>query len=129
MHDSTTGVGLESHQLWWTMLLHRTLELAPALPPSLRGIIQLEITTDAEEIACFHLVIAGARTSGGSGAVARFDTLVKTSESKLHALLFASQAPKDALVVSGDARLFQSLLEVLQRRAAPRSLLEVRCQP
>src|SRR5687768_6096358 len=107
MHDST-DVGIESHQLWWTMLLHRTMELARALPPNLRGSIQFEIATNSGETARFHLFLCGARTSGGSGALASADALVKSSEIKLHALMFAPKAPSDALVVSGDAGLFQS---------------------
>jgi hypothetical protein len=129
MHDSTLDVGLESHQLWWTMLLHRTLSLARALPSQLRGTISFEVATENGATACFHLLLAGARTSGGDGSIATADTLVKTTDAKLHALMFAPAPPADALSVSGDARLFSALLEFLKDSAAPKSLLQVRCQP
>jgi hypothetical protein len=128
MHDSTLALGLESHQLWWTMLLHRTLSLARALPAQLRGSIQFEVITE-NGTARFHLSLAGARTSGGDGSIASADTLVKTTDAKLHALMFADSPPADALLVSGNARLFSSLLEFLENSAAPKSLLQVRCQP
>ena len=129
MHDSTIDVGIESHRLWWAMLLHRTLELARILPSQMRGSIQIEVATENGETVHYHLFLAGTRTSGGVGVLRSSDALVKTSDSKLHALMFAEKAPADALMVSGDASLFRSLLEFLKKKAAPKSLLQARCQP
>lgn len=110
------------------MLLHRTLELASVLPSKLRGTIQFEVATDAGPLAQFHLRLAGTRTTFGDGVSEAIDARVSTSDRNLHALMFAASAPKDALLVSGNADLFLSLLQFLKNSAAPKSLLGVRCQ-
>lgn len=111
------------------MLLHRTLELAPLAPTHLRGSIQFELGTERGEVAFYHLILAGARTSGGSGAIEHANTRVRSDDAKLHALLFAKNPPPDALLVSGDASLLRSLLDHLKKSSAPKSLLKLRCQP
>jgi hypothetical protein len=120
---------MHDHELWWAMLFHRTLELSRVLPKQLRGTVQFEVATRDGERVHFHLLLRGARTSGGAGVLPSADALVKTSDEKLHALMFADQPPSDALIVSGNAHLFRSLLECLERSAAPKSLLQTRCQP
>lgn len=127
MQNPLNRAGVPAHELWWTMFLARTLELASVLPPFLVGRVQFEVELRDGTVERMFLDLRGRNTRGGTGSVLEPEVFVRTSDAKLYALMFAERAPKDALLVSGNARLFHRLLGFLEGAGAKKSLVQLRC--
>ncbi len=114
-----------STEIWW-QLLCRKIEVAKAqIPASLSGVVSIEVLQHDGATVAFHLDVDGPATVGVRGSVDRSQARVVTSEAELSEVLFAKHAPKNAIHVHGDARLFIELLESLKRERS-HSLLSIR---
>lgn len=119
--------GLAAHEIWRRLLEARLQQVAPALPRTLRGVVQFEVARGAKGPAFFHLTVLGSRIAGTDGVAAGADVWIETSEEELRGLL-DGRGTQGSLRALGKVELAKTLFSTVAARSAARSQVALRCQ-